>query len=103
MQKTEELSHGQMADFVEIAMYRFVLMSILAAAYLFAPTPSLLAADRTTLYIPLASDTKPETMRDGRRADQIQYPDDAMGAAASDGWKAYIRLWKAHHLSLIHI
>ena len=97
MQKTEELSHGQMADFVEIAMYRFVLMSILAAAYLFAPTPSLLAADRTTLYIPLASDTKPETMRDGRRADQIQYPDDAMGAAASDGWKAYIRLWKAHH------
>ena len=50
------------------------------------------AADRTTFFLPLASDATTQTI-----PGTPQFPDAAMGPAASDGWRAYIRLWRAHH------
>lgn len=41
--------------------------------------------------MPLAFDAEPVEAPVGR------YPDQAMGDAATDGWKAYVRLWRAHH------
>ena len=50
------------------------------------------AADRTTFFLPLASDATTQAI-----PGTPQFPDAAMGPAASDGWRAYIRLWRAHH------
>lgn len=54
------------------------------------PVP-LAAADRTTLLIPLASDSPPRELPAGF------FPDEAFGADASPGWRGYVRLWKAHY------
>ena len=59
-----------------------------AAAGLVAP---LSAADRTTLLIPLEHDANPGELPTG------VFADEAFGDAATDGWKAYLRLWKAHY------
>ncbi|MFK8112748.1 MAG: hypothetical protein AB8B91_11120 [Rubripirellula sp.] len=61
----------------------------LAVGFLLLPN-SLKSADRTTLLVPLADDAEARELPVGRFADE------AFGEA-SDGWKAYIRLWKAHH------
>ncbi len=60
----------------------------LAVAGLVAP---LSAADRTRLLIPLEQDANPGDLPTG------VFADEAFGDAASDGWKAYLRLWKAHY------
>ena len=52
---------------------------------------SLDAADRTTLFLPLAPDAVSSKSGDGL------YADTAFGEQASSGWKAYRRLWQAHH------
>ena len=52
---------------------------------------SLDAADRTTLFLPLAPDTVRVKSSDGL------YADTAFGEQASPGWRAYRRLWQAHH------
>lgn len=49
-------------------------------------------ADRTTFFLPLPSDASTDEI-----PKTAQFPDAALGAAASDGWKAYMRLWKAHY------
>lgn len=56
-----------------------------------AVLPPLSAADRTTLLIPLEYDAKTGDLPTG------VFADEALGNAASDGWKAYLRLWKAHY------
>lgn len=63
-----------------------VLLAIAAAG----PRP-LAAADRTTLLIPLDRDANTGDLPSG------VFADEASGDAASDGWKAYLRLWKAHY------
>ncbi len=50
------------------------------------------AADRTTMILPQHSDANVQTIPSA-----AVFPDQAMGDAASDGWHAYMRLWKAHH------
>ena len=50
------------------------------------------AADRTTCYVPMASDQKGSMI-----STSAVFPDQAMGGAASVGWKSYLRLWRAHH------
>lgn len=52
--------------------------------------PSLSAADRTTLFVPLPHEAVTGELPDGT------YPDQAFGAAGA-GWHAYVRLWQAHH------
>jgi hypothetical protein len=49
------------------------------------------AADRTTCVVPRASDSPGGEPFAGVTADQ------AYGDQASDGWKAYVRVWRAHH------
>ena len=53
----------------------------------------LLAADRTTLFLPLPHDA--EVPESGSAS--AVFPDQAYGDAALEGWQAYIRLWRAHH------
>ena len=54
------------------------------------------AVDRTTLFLPLAPDAV--TSRAARsEAGDVLYADVAFGEGASQGWKAYRRLWQAHH------
>ena len=57
-------------------------------------SPAGLAADRTTFLLPLASDAAP-----GELPDDAVFPEQAIGEVASDGWRNYMRLWKAHHRS----
>ena len=49
------------------------------------------AADRTTCFVPQASDSPGSGPFAGVTADQLY------GVEASDGWKAYVSLWRAHH------
>ncbi len=49
------------------------------------------AADRTSCIVPQAGEER------GAPIEDSVFPDQAFGDAASEGWKAYIRLWKAHH------
>ncbi len=67
-----------------------VATTVLQLVFLALAVPAP-AADRTTLLVPLASDLVTAELPDGVYADQ------AMGDAASDGWKAYVRIWQAHH------
>lgn len=53
--------------------------------------PPLHAADRTTLLIPLEHDANAGELPSG------VFADESIGDAASDGWKAYLRLWKSHY------
>ncbi|MGB7346555.1 MAG: DUF1570 domain-containing protein [Pirellulaceae bacterium] len=53
---------------------------------------SLFAADRTTFFLPLAADAMPGPIPPG-----AVFADQAFGETASNGWKAYLQLWKAHH------
>ena len=48
------------------------------------------ASDRTSFLLPLESDAAAQTAPAGR------YADEAFDGA-SDGWKAYLRLWRSHH------
>lgn len=62
---------------------------LLKAAVLFqTPLP---AADRTTLLIPLEHNAESGELPLG------EFADEKIGDAASDGWRAYLRVWKAHH------
>ena len=49
------------------------------------------AADRTTLFLPLAPDVA------GSELGDVLFADVAFGEQAPAGWKAYRRLWQAHH------
>ncbi len=63
----------------------------LALAMLSSLATSASGADRTTCCVPRAAQTAGLIIQDA------VFPDQAMGDAASAGWKAYMRLWKAHH------
>ena len=65
--------------------------SLLLVAAVVVPQTCLWAADRTTLLIPLEHDAKTGELPRG------VFADEAFGNTASDGWKAYLRLWKAHY------
>ncbi len=52
---------------------------------------AVIAADRTTLFFPLGSEA------DGSESGEVLFADVALGEQASPGWKAYRRLWQAHH------
>ncbi len=69
----------------------FFTASLLLALVAVGLLPPLSAADRTTLLIPLEHDAKTGDLPAG------VFADEAFGDAASDGWKAYLRLWKAHY------
>ena len=49
------------------------------------------AADRTTCIVPHFDSENLTPQLKGR------FPDEACGDAASSGWRAYMRVWKAHH------
>ncbi len=49
------------------------------------------AADRTTCFVPQASDAAAATEPSGVLADQLY------GEGAGAGWSSYIRIWRAHH------
>lgn len=68
----------------------FAVLRFLAIAAA-CPLPPLAAADRTTLLIPLEHDAKTGDLPTG------VFPDEALGDAASDGWKAYLRIWESHY------
>ena len=51
---------------------------------------AVIGADRTTFLLPLPADAV------AKSSPQARYADQAL-EGASDGWKAYVRLWKAHH------
>ena len=53
--------------------------------------PAASSADRTTLLVPLGDEPTSDLPTGA------VYPDQAFGDSSSDGWKAYIQLWKAHH------
>ncbi len=68
-----------------------ILAVIFSAAITLAVISSpAIGADRTTFLLPLPADAASETSPEARYADQAF-------EGASDGWKAYVRLWKAHH------
>jgi len=68
------------------------LTACLAVLLLLVGTGDLVfAADRTTLFLPLAPDAS------GLEAGDGLFADVAFGDQASTGWKAYRRLWQAHH------
>ncbi|MGI9470442.1 MAG: leucine-rich repeat domain-containing protein [Rubripirellula sp.] len=67
-----------------------VLLAVVCGCVLVSNRPTE-AADRTTLFFPLSyeatsTDLPPSAL----------LPDAAYGDAASEGWKAYLRLWQAH-------
>jgi hypothetical protein len=68
-----------------------LLLCFVVFPVLIAGNGSLDAADRTTLFLPLAPDAVSSELGDGL------YADTAFGEQASSGWKAYRRLWQAHH------
>lgn len=75
-------------------MLQTISRSFLLMATLAAPL-SVFAADRTTLFVPRAAEDPAHS--DALEFSQAQFPDQAMGPHAEAGWKAYVRLWKAHH------
>ena len=84
----------------KIAPWLALVVAFLAGNFALENSSPLLAADRTTLFVPLPSDAETATSPKDAQAVDLEgslFPDQAMGAAASDGWKAYMRLWKAHH------
>lgn len=70
---------------------QFLAMFIFVCLILTGSSHSGSAADRTTLFLPLAPEFKSPDVGDGLFADV------AFGEQASPGWKAYRRLWQAHH------
>ncbi len=58
---------------------------------LFGIVGPAMAVDRTTLFIPLTRDSVAQELPPG------VYADDAFGDLASEGWNAYLRVWKAHY------
>jgi hypothetical protein len=71
--------------------HRLLLAAWLGALALIWTETSAVAADRTTLFVPLAYDQMTEGMPQGTLADE------AFGDEAGDGWTAYMRIWKAHY------
>ncbi len=63
-------------------------LGVIVLVGLSSPVP---AADRTTLLIPLSHDDEMAAIPPGL------YADEAFGDQASDGWQAYMRIWKAHY------
>ena len=64
---------------------------IAACAFLLVVGNAVIAADRTTLFLPLAPEVE------GSESGEGLFADVALGEQASPGWKAYRRLWQAHH------
>ena len=62
-----------------------------ALAILASLATSLSGADRTTCFVPIATDEAASIPANA------VFPDQAMAEAASLGWKAYVRLWKTLH------
>lgn len=73
----------------QMPLFAALLLLAIAAAGLTAPLSA--ADDRTTLLIPLEHDANPGDLPTGVLADE------AFGDGASEGWKAYLKLWKAHN------
>ena len=64
---------------------------ITACVFLLVVGNAVIAADRTTLFLPLAAEVE------GSESGEGLFADVALGGQASPGWKAYRRLWQAHH------
>jgi len=64
---------------------------IAACVFLLVVGNAVIAADRTTLFLPLAPEVE------GSESGEGLFADVALGEQASPGWKAYRRLWQAHH------
>lgn len=76
----------------ESCWVRWCLLSCFVVLnFVIGTSVSVVAADRTTLFLPLAPDAK------GSESVQGLFADVAFGDHASSGWKSYRRLWQAHH------
>ena len=75
---------------LNVSQIRRCMTLIVPAVLVFGLSDLISAGDRTFLHVPLRADAGGGTMPDGI------YPDEAFGDAASHGWRAYLRLWKAH-------
>ncbi len=63
-----------------------------AVVALDSATAQVPVADQSTCFIPLATEATT-----GKLPANALFPDQAMGAASSLAWSAYMRLWRAHH------
>ena len=70
---------------------RCLVVLAVACVFLLVVGNAVIAADRTTLFLPLASEVEGSASVEGLFADI------ALAEQASPGWKAYRRLWQAHH------
>ncbi|MGI9466915.1 MAG: leucine-rich repeat domain-containing protein [Rubripirellula sp.] len=71
---------------------QFLARCIAACICLLVGGNAAIAVDRTTLFLPLAPEARVSESGEGLFADV------AVGEQASPGWKAYRRLWQAHHV-----
>ncbi len=65
---------------------------VVVCIFLLVGGNAAIAVDRTTLFLPLAPEARVSESGEGLFADV------AVGEQASPGWKAYRRLWQAHHV-----